>query len=496
MQTAALILGDQLFSPKLVPFLSESLIFMAEDRGLCLHYRYHRKKIAFFLSSMRSYRDELRALGFKVTYYSLDDDEQFSLPFLTKLKSFIADNKVTKLNLFEVDDKFFEKGLIDLSRDLGVELVIHPTPKFLVSRSDFKKYLASVKKPFMKTFYEKLRRERKILVYEDGSPHGGKWSFDTENRKALPANIKLPEYPAPPILDEKLARQVNELFSDHPGTIEPFVYPTSRSAARHWLKDFLRYRLSEFGPYEDAISTRGDFLFHSVLSPLLNIGWLTPREVLIMVLSTYTENKPSLASVEGFVRQVLGWREFVNGIYRNYSEKQETSNFFNHHGRLKDCWYKGETGIPILDDTIKKADRLAYCHHIERLMVLSNFMLLCEVSPNESHRWFMEMFIDSADWVMGPNVYGMGQHSDGGIFTTKPYFCGSNYLRKMSSYPKGEWCEITDALYWDFVRKKRDFLGKNPRLGMMTRTLDRFSGDKKEKFERVAADFRSRVTTH
>jgi len=284
---------------------------------------------------------------------------------------------------------------------------------------------------------------------------------------------------------------VEEFFPDHPGSTEGCWLPATREGARRWLKAFIENYFVQFGPYEDAITPRDPFLFHSVLSPLINTGLLTPQEVLDGVLD---QRGIPLNSMEGFVRQVMGWREFIRGIDECFGEKQAKSNFFKHKRKLTQSWYTGETGIVPLDDVIQKVMTYGYCHHIERLMVVSNCMLLCEIDPKEVYRWFMELFVDSADWVMGPNVYGMGQFSDGGIFATKPYICGSNYLLKMSSYKKGEWCTALDGLYWRFVDKHRAFFAKQPRLNMMTKTLDKMDGDRKNELFASAEAFIKRHT--
>ncbi|MEJ2258338.1 MAG: FAD-binding domain-containing protein [Woeseiaceae bacterium] len=203
-----------------------------------------------------------------------------------------------------------------------------------------------------------------------------------------------------------------------------------------------------------------------------------------------------LQSLEGFVRQVIGWREFVRGVYRQFSEVQATSNHWSHDRELADSWYAGTTGIPPLDDTIRQAQRCGWTHHIPRLMVLGNLMTLCEIRPQAAHRWFMEMYVDSSEWVMGPNVFGMGLFSDGGIFATKPYICGSNYLLKMSDYGKEEWCDTVDGLYWRFIDKHRDFFAANPRVALMPRALERLNRDRRDRIFRAAADFLDAHTRH
>ena len=317
----------------------------------------------------------------------------------------------------------------------------------------------------------------------------GEWSFDADNRKKLPRNVQPPEmvWTTPGAHEKDVIELVRREFKDHPGDAREFCWPTTRSQAREWLDDFVANRLDDFGPYEDAISSRSVTVFHSVLSPCLNLGLLTPREVIDAALVRVDE--VPVQSLEGFVRQVIGWREFVRGVYRNYSEQQDASNFWSHEREMSPSWHDGTTGILPLDDAIRTAQRLGWTHHIPRLMVLGNLMTLCEIRPSSAHRWFMEMFVDSSEWVMGPNVYGMGLFSDGGIFATKPYICGSNYLLKMSDYKKGPWCEIVDGLYWRFIDKHREFFSGNPRLALMPRALDRLDSERRTRIFAAAEAF-------
>ena len=241
------------------------------------------------------------------------------------------------------------------------------------------------------------------------------------------------------------------------------------------------------------MTTRSATVFHSLLSPCLNLGLLTPDAVIEKVLQ-HADTAP-LQSLEGFVRQVIGWREFVRGVYREHGERQESTNFWQHERELTEAWYDGTTGIPPLDDTIQTAQRLGWTHHIPRLMVMGNLMTLCEIRPSSAHRWFMEMYVDSSEWVMGPNVYGMGIFSDGGVFATKPYICGSNYLLKMSDYGKGPWCDVVDGLYWRFIDKHRDFFAGNPRLALMPRALDRLAPERRSRIFSAAEQFLENTTS-
>lgn len=489
-----LVLGNQLFSQiEIEKKIQDKInfVFMREDVELCTYYQFHKHKITFFLSSMRSYADEISKFS-DVHYEKLESKDKKS--YEKSLSDFISKKKIKKVFYFEIEDKFFESRIKKALQLTGVEAVEVRSPLFLTSRVQLKELLKS-KKPFMKTFYEKRRKDLKLLLTKDGEPLGGKWSFDTENRLSLPDDVKIPELPRLKKTNhiKDVQKLVDQIFSKHPGDNNSYWIPTNREEARQHLKDFVEYRLNEFGPYEDAMTDRSDFVFHSALSPLINVGLLTPEEVVREVTTVGLKKKMSLASIEGFIRQVIGWREFIRGIYQEFSEKQESTNFLKHTKKITKHWYEGTTGVPPLDAAIKKVNRLAYNHHIERLMVIGNMMTLLEIEPKEAHRWFMEMYVDSSDWVMGPNVYGMALFSDGGIFATKPYICGSNFYRKMGDYPKGEWCDEVDGLYWGFIDKHRAFLLKNPRTSMMVRTFDKMNADRKNTIQKAAQKLRKRV---
>jgi len=489
---------------------------MSEDLGLCTYAKHHKQKIVLFLASMRSYADGLVSHGAKIHYSKLEEqsNNNYQASYEEKLIRFLDDHGKTfkRMITYEIEDKFFESRMIALAEKQGMELVILPSPMFLTSREAFDEYLGD-RKPFMAKFYSWQRKRLDILLEPDGTPIGGQWSFDDENRKKLPKYVELPDLttPEPDPHAADVIRLVQKHFPDHPGTLDGWWLPTTRQQALAWLREFLAQRFSYFGDYEDALSIRDPFLFHSILSPMLNLGLLTPEEIIERALVYAKENNISINSLEGFVRQIIGWREFIRGIYQKYSTQQESTNFFNHHRRMKDSWWTGETGLLPLDDTIKKAIRYGWTHHIERLMILANLMNLCEINPKEVHDWFMAMFVDSSDWVMGPNVYGMGLMSDGGIFATKPYICGSNYILKMSDYTKPKanvaaglldepsqdallWTEIMDGLYWRFIDRHRAFFSSNPRMSMMSRSLDKMKPDRKERLFNAAEQFIEKVT--
>jgi deoxyribodipyrimidine photolyase-related protein len=253
---------------------------------------------------------------------------------------------------------------------------------------------------------------------------------------------------------------VRREFTEAPGDPGQFWYPVTPQDARLALTDFLNHRLPLFGDFEDAIHRERAFLFHSVLTPAMNIGLLSPREVVDAALA-HRQRVP-INALEGFIRQVIGWREYIRGVYSRLGRRQRTGNFWKH----TQAFAQARTGIVPVDTVVKRVQDHAWCHHIERLMVAGSFLLLCEVDPNEVYRWFMGQFIDAYDWVMVPNVYGMSQYADGGLITTKPYLCGSAYVLRMSNFPRGDWCPVWDALYWRFIHRHMDFFATNPRMSM------------------------------
>ena len=476
------ILGNQLFPLKNVArFKNDHLIFMAEDYQLCTYEKHHKLKVLLFLSSMRSYADKLKKNNFKIQYSRIDSTD-FKRDYLDKIKKIVKSKKITEITSFEIEDKFFERKIEKFVKKNNLKWNKIQSPMFLNSREDFDNYLSKNKRPFMSTFYKNARSNLNILMKKDGKPEGGKWSFDEENRKKLPNNISIPKFPK--ILEtdntKNLKPIVEKIFKNHPGSTKNFWFATEYNEVIKLLNFFIKEKLNLFGDYEDAVKQNNNILFHSTLSPYINLGLITPEIIIFKILEFHKKNKISLNSLEGFVRQIIGWREFMRGIYQKYSVEMENKNFFKQNRKMKESWYDGTTGLPPLDHAIKNALNYGWSHHIERLMILSNIMNLCELKPKIVYKWFMEMFVDSSDWVMVPNVYGMGLYSDGGIFATKPYICGSSYFMKMMDFKKGDWCNTMDGLYWRFIHKNRNFFLKNPRLSMMVRIFDNMKTDRKK----------------
>ena len=476
------ILGNQLFPIQhLKSFKNDHIFFMAEDYQLCTYEKHHKLKILLFLSAMRSYADNLKKNQFKIEYQKIENKE-FKNDYFKKLKKILNSKKIKEVSSFEIEDKFFEKKITQFLKKENIKWNIIQTPMFLNSRNDFKNYLNKSKKPFMSTFYKGIRKKSGILMESDGNPKGGKWSFDEDNRNKLPKNISIVKFPKIRETNntKKLKPIIEKLFSDHPGSTDNFWFATEHEDVLKILSFFIKEKLNLFGDYEDAVDQKNNILFHSTLSPYINLGLITPELVIKKVLDFDKKNKIRLNSLEGFIRQIIGWREFMRGIYQNYSNEMETRNFFKQNRKMKKSWYEGNTGLPPLDYAIKNAFNYGWSHHIERLMILSNIMNLCEIKPTIVYKWFMEMFVDSSDWVMVPNVYGMGLFSDGGIFATKPYICGSSYFMKMMDFKRGNWCDTMDGLYWRFINRNRTFFLKNPRLSMMVRIFDKMKIERKK----------------
>jgi len=476
------ILGNQLFPPKYLDrFKNDHLFFMSEDYELCTYEKHHKLKILLFLSAMRSYSDNLKKNKFKFEYTKIDSSD-FKKNYLDKIKKIINSKKIKEITSFEVEDKFFEKKVQSFVKKNNLVWNKIKSPMFLNSREEFNDYLSKNKRPFMATFYKSTRQKLNILMKKDGNPEGGKWSFDEDNRKKLPKNTKVPKFPN--INETKHTKNlkpiIEKMFKDHPGSTQNFWFATEYNDVVKLLNFFLKEKSNLFGDYEDAVDQGNNILFHSALSPYINLGLITPEFIISKTLEFHKKNKIRLNSLEGYVRQVIGWREFMRGVYQKYSDEMETKNFFKQNRKMKHSWYEGTTGLPPLDHAIKNALKYGWSHHIERLMILSNIMNLCELNPKIVYKWFMEMFVDSSDWVMVPNVYGMGLFSDGGIFATKPYICGSSYFMKMMDFKKGDWCNTMDGLYWRFINRNRSFFLKNPRLSMMVRIFDKMKPERKK----------------
>jgi deoxyribodipyrimidine photolyase-related protein len=462
------------------------VIYLVEEFLFFKHYKFHKQKIAFHRASMKAYAHYLESKQKKVNYIEATDarsDIRTLLAHLTK-------EGVETIHITDPTDNWLEKRIKASSKNVKVEW--HNNPLFINTKADLNDFFKPSKKKFFQTSFYKGERKRRNLLMASGEPEGGQWTYDSENRKKYPKDKTPPSFQFPDKSEyhKEAETYVNEHFDSHYGELSDFVlYPIDFSSAEAWLQGFLEQRFHEFGAYEDAIVKEEHFLNHSLLSPLINVGLLSPSDVINKAIAYAETHEVPINSTEGFVRQILGWREFIRGVYEVKGTEERTKNFWQFSRKIPKSFYTGNTGIQPVDDVISKVLKTGYAHHIERLMVLGNFMVLCEFDPDEVYKWFMELFIDAYDWVMVPNVYGMSLYADGGLMSTKPYISSSNYIMKMSNYSKGDWQDTWDGLFWSFMDKHSDFFSSNPRLGMLLGNLNRMNQETKETHFKNASQF-------
>lgn len=487
MESISLLFPHQLFEN--APSLSaDRPVMLVEEYLFFRQYKFHKQKIAFHRASMKFYETYLQQQEFQVHYIDAQDPRSDVRELLVDL----AQKGVAEIHLIDPTDDWLKTRVLDTVVAQNIELIWYENPAFLNTPEDLASFFSESKKKFYQTSFYKEQRVKRNLLMDQGKPMGGQWTFDHENRKKYPRKKQAPAiyFPALNEFYQEAFDYTKRNFSTHYGDLSSgMLYPITFEESRSWFHQFLQFRFDEFGTYEDAIVAGESILNHSVLSPLINVGLLDPEYVINEVVLYSEKNKIPINSSEGLIRQLIGWREFIRGVYEVKGRQERTTNFWKHERKIPKSFYQATTGIEPIDLTIKKIMKTGYAHHIERLMVLGNFMVLCEFDPDEVYRWFMELFIDSYDWVMVPNVYGMSLFADGGLMSTKPYISSSNYLMKMSDYPKGAWQEIWDGLFWRFMDKHRSFFLKNPRLSMLIRSFDKMDTEKRTKHLETAAHY-------
>ena len=493
MRAVRLVYPHQLHAAQLQVEQGTRLV-VVEDDLLYRQLPFHAHKLVLHRAAVARFVDRAREAGHDVDVVESRPDRT-SGKGLVELIERLAPQRITVL---DVVDDWLGRDCRDQLREAGYELRredVLDTPGFLTSRAQIAEQLGGGGSPRMQHFYAWQRRRLDVLV--DGKqPVGGRWSFDTENRKKLPKGHAVPDPGLGPARRHTRVTEaidwVAEHFPDAPGDPRTFAWPTSPGEADAALRRFLDERLSHFGPYEDAISAEHPVVFHSALSPALNCGLIDPAQVLERTLAAAEEQDADLPSLEGFVRQLIGWREYMRGTYRLWGRQMRTSNVLGHVRSLPPGWWDGTTGLDPVDLVIRRVLDRGWAHHIERLMVLGNALCLQRVDPEEVWRWFMAMFVDAYDWVMVPNVYAMSQFAAGEAITTKPYVSGSNYLKKMSDLPPGPWREAWDGLYWVFVDDHREAFEANPRSGFAVRTLEGMDPQKLAAHREAAAPWLGR----
>lgn len=461
-------------------------LLMVEEALYFRQYPFHKSKLVFHRASMQAYADLLRKNGLSVEYIETDDVRSD----IRQLIPSLAEIGIRRIITCDPTDDWLIRRLKKTATEHGIELELLPTPNFYCSPDEV---IAGRKQPmyFQTEFYIRQRKKNNWLLDASGKPLGGQWSFDADNRKTLPKGLAVPAVWSSKknaYLHEAI-EYVENRFPANYGAADGFHFPVTRADSLQWIDEFISVRLAQFGRYEDAMHPTESFLFHSGLTPMLNVGLITPQEIIQRAIEYADANDIPLPSLEGFIRQVSGWREFIRLVYVQAGRKQRTTNYWKFSRKIPASFWTGHTGIVPVDQVIRKLLQTGYSHHIERLMILGNFMLLCEFDPDEVYRWFMTLYIDAYDWVMVPNVYGMTQFADGGLMTTKPYISGSNYVMKMGRWEKGEWQSIWDGLFWRFLSKHRAFFTQNPRLGMLVGTWDKMDTYKQAAHLQAAEQF-------
>ena len=501
------VLGDQLSLSQAALAAhrpSDARVVMVESSSVLSRRAYHQQKLVLVWSAMRHFADELRQLGWTVDYLEAST-------FAEVLPGWIADHAITALHLMEPAERPFRQAIERLRLD--TQLVWHASTAFLWSRENFAAWARPYKQLRMERFYQEGRRRFGVLMEPDGTPLGGRWNYDQANRKSPPRGLSGPEalWFAPDACTRSVMAKVQRLNEERahqglpplPGQREPFRWGVSRDQALKVLDHFIATRLQGFGPYQDAMVSGEPTLWHALISPYMNLGLLHPLEVIQALEQAGRDGDLPVASLEGVIRQILGWREYMNGLYWWFDDDYSSQNYLDAQHPLPSWFEQLEpSGMACVDAVLNEVAATGYAHHIQRLMVLANYGLLFGIQPQAFTGWFHRMFIDAYDWVMQTNVIGMGLFADGGLLASKPYAASGAYIQRMSNYcrscsfdPKrrsGEGsCPFT-SMYWDFLARHRQLLGRNPRMALMMKQLEKISDEELAAIQATAAQHRAR----
>ena len=477
------VLGDQLTRDvaALRDVAAGDIVLMVEVADETTYVRHHKQKIAFILSAMRHFADDLRREGLTVDYVKLDDAGN-SGSFHGELQRAVTRHKASRVIVTEPGEWRVLADMQTWQAILGIPVEIRDDDRFFASTQRFRAWAKDRKSLRMEFFYREMRRESDLLMQGD-EPAGGQWNFDSDNRKRLPKSLQLPQRFgfAPDAVTQDVLALVRGRFADHFGDLEPFDWAVTRTDALRSLQDFLDHALPNFGDYQDAMATGEPFLFHAILSPYLNAGLLTPREICIAAEREYRDKRAPLNAVEGFIRQILGWREYIRGVYWLKMPDYAETNALDATRALPWLYWSGETDMHCMAQAIGQTKRIAYAHHIQRLMVTGNFALLAGIAPKQIAEWYLVVYADAYEWVELPNVQGMSQFADGGLLASKPYASSGAYIDRMSDYCKSCVYDVKQKsgpkacpfnyLYWAFLIRNARALRGNPRMAMPYRTL-------------------------
>jgi deoxyribodipyrimidine photolyase-related protein len=492
-----LVLGDQLQhdSPHFDDFdPARDRFVLIEAPGEATHVWSHKTRIALFLAAMRHYTNMLAAGGLPFVHVTLDDPQFADLPGLVdRLKRVIERERAGELVVIEPGEWRVEQALLSLPAQLDVRLTVLPDRHFLCSREEFARFARGKRELRMEFFYRQMRKAHRVLLDAAGAPEGGAWNYDVDNRggfpKSGPGDIAAPARFEPDAVTREVIDLVERHFPQHPGDLRNFAWPVTRAQALAALQRFVDARLEHFGRFQDAMWTDMPFGWHALLSSSMNLKLLDPREVIAVAEAAYRKRQLPLASVEGFIRQVLGWREFIRGVYWLFMPEMGQANHYEHRRKLPTWYWTGATRMNCMRHCVGQTLAHGYAHHIQRLMVTGQFALLAEIEPQQVCDWYLAVYVDAVEWAELPNVAGMALYADGGKFTSKPYVASGQYIKRMSNYCSGcayrpeqrtgpQACPVT-TLFWHFLDKHERTLSTNPRTIMMAKNIGRLTGEER-----------------
>jgi deoxyribodipyrimidine photolyase-related protein len=503
-KTRALIvvLGDQL-TPALSSLAqgdpAHDVVLMAEVMDEATYVLHHKKKIAFIFSAMRHFASELRAGGWRVEYVRLDDAANGG-SFTSEIARFAEKLKPQRIVITEPSEWRVAQMIESWRTLLPVPVDVLRDDRFVCSIRDFAAWAKDRKGLRMEYFYREMRKKTGLLM-RDGEPEGGQWNYDAENRKAAKPDLFIPQpkHFKPDTITAEVLALVEARFGNHFGDLKPFWFATTRSGATAAFDHFVKTALPNFGDFQDAMLTTEKFLYHAIVSLYLNVGLLDPLAVCQRVADEYAAGRVPLNAAEGFIRQIIGWREYVRGIYWLRMPGYEHENFFGNTRPLPDFYWTAQTDMACLKACVTQTKEEAYAHHIQRLMVTGNFALIAGIDPHQVHAWYLAVYADAYEWVELPNTLGMSQFADGGLLGSKPYAASGNYINKMSDYCKGCSYDVKqrtgpkacpfNALYWDFIDRNEAKLGKNPRMGTVYATWRKMSDTDRKAVKQSSAAF-------
>jgi deoxyribodipyrimidine photolyase-related protein len=503
-QTLAIVFGDQLdrSSPLFDELDAErDAILMMEVREEATHVASHKQRTTMFFSAMRHFALELYERGFRVHYVCIDDPDPAS-SFDAVVKERVQALQAKRLLSVQPGEWRVLKKLRAWEAALGVTLEILSDTHFYTTPSEFAEWAAGRKELTLEYFYRAMRKRFDVLMARSGKPVGGKWNFDKENREPFRGD-KPPTEPLrfePDAITRDVMRAVDDAFPDAPGATDGFAWPVTHGEAQRALSHFVRYRLADFGRYQDAMVAGEPWMYHAQLSPAFNLKLLNPREAVEAAVGAYERGSAPLNSVEGFVRQLLGWREFIRGVYWTQGERYGEGNHLRQYGDLPGFYWTGETDMNCMQASLGQVIEFAYGHHIQRLMVTGNFALISGVHPHVISDWYLAMYVDAVDWVTLPNTLGMVMHADGGVVGTKPYAASGQYIKRMSNYCDGcrydpgqrtgpDACPFS-VFYWDFLLRNEGQLRDNQRMALVLKNLDRLADEEADAIRKQARQLR------